>query len=73
LNIKILNYRNFLYNCTKSATRFNPACKELYDRLRAKGKPYKVAIIAIAHKLLRQFFAIIKSGKPFAPTLHLAK
>jgi hypothetical protein len=50
---------------TWSALRGNKACKQLYDRLRAKGKPVKVALIAVANKLIRQMFAVVKSGIPF--------
>jgi transposase len=52
--------RSLLYNCAKSAKRFNKACKALYERLREKGKPHKVAMVAVMHKLLRQFFACVK-------------
>ena len=38
---------------------------QLYVRLRAKGKPCKVATIAVAHKLLRQSFAVVKNGTTF--------
>lgn len=58
--------RSLLYNCAKSAKRYNAACKELYDRLRAKGKPHKVAMVAVMHKLVRQVFAVVKSGKAYA-------
>lgn len=54
-----------IYSAARSAARFNSDCHELYVRLRAKGKPYKVAIIAVAHKLLRQAFAVVKNGTPF--------
>ena len=30
-----------------------------------KGKPYKVAIIAVVNKLIKQAFAIAKSGKGY--------
>ena len=42
------------------AIRCNTACKELYSRLKSKGKSGKVAIVAVANKLIRQAFAIIK-------------
>jgi hypothetical protein len=45
--------------------RHNKACKQMYDRLKAAGKPSKVALIAVAAKLIRQVFAVIKSGDPF--------
>jgi len=54
-----------IHSAARSAARFNRDCHELYVRLRAKGKPYKVAIIAVAHKLLRQAFAVVKNGTTF--------
>jgi transposase len=54
--------RSLLYNCAKSAKRFNTACKEIYQKLRAKGKPHKVAMVAVMHKLIRQFFAVVKNN-----------
>lgn len=57
--------RKVLYMAATSAIRHNKACKELYDRLKAKGKPYKVALIAAVNKLLKQVFAIAKSGRPY--------
>lgn len=57
--------RNKLYMCSLTAIRFNPACKAFYTRLRKNGKPAKVALIAVASKLLRQAAAMIKSDKHF--------
>jgi transposase len=57
--------RSLLYNCAKSAKRFNPKSKELYDRLRAKGKCHKVAMVAIVRQLIRYIFAIAKSNTKF--------
>jgi transposase len=50
--------RTLLYMCALSAKKYNKACKELYDRLLAKGKKKKVALIAVVNKLLKQIFAI---------------
>jgi len=44
--------RSMLYMATFTAMRFNPVIKEFYQRLVAKGKPYKVAITACMRKLL---------------------
>ena len=44
--------RAALYIASLSASRYNKACAELYQRLRAKGKPRKQALIAVAHKLI---------------------
>lgn len=52
--------RATLYVCSWSASRCNKACRELYLRLLAKGKAKKLALIAVANKLLKQAFAIAK-------------
>ena len=59
--------RSKLYRCSLTAMRANVACKELYDRLVAKGKNGKVALIAVCNKLLKQAFAIVKSATPYQP------
>ncbi|WP_367355398.1 transposase [Atribacter sp.] len=59
--------RRLLYLAALSASRSNAQCRELYQRLLAKGKPKKVALIAVANKLLRQAFAVLKSGCPYDP------
>ena len=43
--------RNVLYVATLSAVRHNPAIKAFYTRLREKGKPGKVAIVACMRKI----------------------
>jgi transposase len=57
--------RNTLYMCSLNAKKTNPACKALYDRLVAKGKNKKLAIIAVSNKLLKQVFGVVKSGVLF--------
>lgn len=57
--------RKVLYMAATSAIRCNKACKDLYERLKAKGKPYRVALIAAVNKLIKQVFAIAKSGEPY--------
>lgn len=54
--------RKLLYMCSISAIRYNSACTALYERLREKGKPVKVAMIAVVNKLLKQIFAIVKNN-----------
>ncbi|TAG21532.1 MAG: IS110 family transposase [Cytophagales bacterium] len=39
--------RGLLYMAARSARRYNLACKALYERLRAKGKCHKVAMVAV--------------------------
>lgn len=57
--------RTLFYMCALSARRHNKDCKKLYARLRAAGKEAKVALIAVANKLIRQVFAVVKSGVAF--------
>ncbi len=57
--------RNLLFLCAFSACKYNKGCKAIYDRLVAKGKSKKLALIAVANKLLKQAFAIAKSGLPY--------
>lgn len=64
--------RQLLYMCSWTAQTCNPACRVLYERLKAKGKPQKVIKIAIAHKLLRQAFAVGKTQQPFNEKLAMA-
>lgn len=59
--------RKLLYMCSWTAKKCNGACQKMYDRLKAKGKPERVIKIAIANKLLKQIFAIAKSGENYCP------
>ncbi|MGB5607528.1 IS110 family transposase [Eudoraea sp.] len=54
--------RNLLFMCSFNACKYNKACREIYERLVAKGKSKKLALIAVCNKLLKQAFAIAKSG-----------
>lgn len=55
--------RAMLYVCSWSAKKCNSACKELYDRLVEKGKAKKIALIAVANKLLKQAFALASKNE----------
>lgn len=57
--------RKLLYLCTWTAKRYNKTCREMYDRLHAKGKPERVIKIAIANKLLKQAFAVATSKQKY--------
>jgi transposase len=57
--------RGPLYMATLAATRYNPVIKEFYERLIAKGKAKKVAIVACMRKMLITLNAIVKSNKPW--------
>jgi len=57
--------RNMLYMCSLTAIKCNKSCKELYDRLKAKGKNGKLALAAVGNKLIKQAVAIAKSELPY--------
>ena len=57
--------RSKLFMCSWSARKANAACRALYDRLVAKGKNGKLALIAVCNKLLKQAYAIVTSGIPY--------
>ena len=50
-----------LFMCSFTACKHNEACKAIYDRIVAKGKSKKLALIAVCNKLLKQAFAIATS------------
>jgi transposase len=55
--------RQALFNCARVAIMHNPVAKAFYERLRARGKPHKVAIVATMRKLLTILNAILKTNK----------
>jgi transposase len=57
--------RSGLYMAALSAARFNPILSRFYQRLRAKGKPHKLALTAVMRKLL---LALNHSLKPIPCT-----
>jgi len=61
--------RKALYMATMSAVRFNPLIQAQYERLRAAGKPSKVARCAAARKLLHLAYAVVtKRRRSTQPT-----
>jgi len=54
--------RTALYLATLNAARFNPVIRDFYARLRAAGKPPKVARCAAARKLLQIAWAVVRTG-----------
>lgn len=57
--------RHLLFMCSFSACQYNRACNAQYERIVNKGKSEKLALLAVCNKLLRQSFAIVKSGIPY--------
>ncbi len=59
--------RTQLYMATLAAAHFNPTIKPYYERLRAAGKPIKVARCACARKLLHIAYAVVAYERAFDP------
>jgi len=60
-----------LYMAALVATRCNPVIGGFYKRLKAKGKPFKVALVACMHKLLTILNAMIKHKSRWSDTFSL--
>ena len=61
-----LAVRTALYMAAFSATRFNPILKAFYQRLKAKGKPHQLALVAVMRKLLIHLNRLLKNH-PLSP------
>ena len=59
--------RTKLYMASLAAGRFNPSCRRLKERLEERGKENNEIRIAIANKLLRQIFAVLKYDREWKP------
>jgi transposase len=61
--------RSVLYMASLSAARANPVLRPFYQRLRAAGKRAKVALVAVARKLLTMLNAMLRDGSCWQPKL----
>ena len=59
--------RNLLYMAAVSAVRCHAACKALYDRLTAKGRERKAALVAVMRKLLTLVNALLRDNRTWQP------
>ena len=57
--------RSQMYVAAFASIRCNAACRETYERLRARGKSGKLAVVAVANKLIRQAFAVVTNNRPY--------
>jgi transposase len=64
--------RSALYMATVCAIRHNEVIRAFYQRLRRKGKPFKVAVVACMRKLLTILNAMVKHKKPWQPATNAA-
>lgn len=53
--------RRVLYMAAVTACQHNPVLRELYRRLRARGKPAKVALVAVARRLIELLNLLLKN------------
>jgi transposase len=58
-----------LYMPTLTAVKRNPWLRAFYERLIAKGKLPKVALLAAMRKLLTAIYSVAKNRRPFTPNL----
>jgi transposase len=63
--------RSALYMSILSATKWNPVIRVFYLRLRAQGKPPKVAMVACMRKLLIILNAMVRNDQPWDPAIPL--
>jgi len=63
--------RTVLYMATLSAIRHNAVIRQFHQRLIAKGKPNKVAIVACMRKLLTILNAMVRDGTPWDDSRHI--
>ena len=64
--------RAVLYMAALVGARHNPVIRALYRRLKAAGKPSKVALVACMRKLLTILNAILRDRSPWNPQENLA-
>lgn len=66
--------RKMLYMAALSSTKWNKSMKIFYQRLKSKGKPAKVALIAVVRKLLIVLNSVVKRQTPWVenPLLNAA-
>jgi len=59
--------RHILYMAATSAVRSNPVIKTFYERMIARGKPHKVAMVACMRKMLTILNAMTRNNTHWAP------
>ena len=59
--------RRVLYLAAVAAAKTDSPLRDFYQRLLVKGKPKKVALIAVARKLLTLAFTLVKTQRPYDP------
>ena len=53
------------YQIALSSLRCNPTLREYYEEKLRQGKPRKVAVVAVARKLIRIAYSMLKNSQPY--------
>ena len=59
--------RRALYRCAWAVILHDSEVRRFYDRLRQRGKPGHVAVVAVMRKILLQLNAVARRGTPWVP------
>lgn len=59
--------RSVLYMAATTAIRCNPGIRAFYERLKSRGKPHKVAMVACMRKMLTILNAMVRQSTPWTP------
>ena len=59
--------RRTLYMCSWAVIRHDSETRRFYDRLRDRGKPGNVSVVAVMRKILLQLNAVAHRGTPWVP------
>ena len=54
-----------LHMAANAAIAHDPELRAFYDRLRAKDKHHNAALTAVAHKLARRYWAVMREQRPY--------
>lgn len=62
-----------IWQAATGASRCDPALRYLLKRKQAEGKPYQVALGAVANKLIHIIYALLRDNKPYVSVLPQSK
>lgn len=57
--------RNAIWQTSMVAARVNPMFKKIYNDKRNKGKSHKYAVTAVANKMTKVIYSVLKNNRPF--------
>lgn len=60
--------RRALYLAALTAVRSDPELMAYFQHKQAEGKAFRVALVAVARKLLARIYVVLRDQRPYAPT-----